>query len=50
MDDTDSWFLAAALAGLGLAVVLLCHAVRALQEDVALLRITAAVPEIERHS
>lgn len=50
MDEIDSWLVALGLAGLGVATLLLAHALRALQEDVALLRITAAVPEIERHT
>lgn len=49
MDEADGWLLGFALAAMGMSVILLCHAVRALQQDVALLRITAAVPEIERH-
>jgi hypothetical protein len=50
MDEADGWLFAFALAGLSLALIMVCHVVRSLQEDVALLRITAAVPEIERHS
>ena len=50
MDETDGWLFALGMAGLSVAVLLLCHAVRALQQDMALLRITAAVPEIERHT
>ena len=42
--------LAGELTGLSFALVLICRVVRSLQEDVALLRVTAAVPEIERHS
>lgn len=49
MDETDGWLFSLALAGLGLATILLCYAVRSLQQDVDLLRVTAAVPEIERH-
>lgn len=49
MDDTDRWWVAFAVAVLSGAVILLCYTMRQLEQDVALLRITAAVPEIERH-
>ena len=50
MDDheLDGWLLALAMAGLAAAVLMLCNVVKSLQQDVALLRITAAVPEVER--
>ena len=50
MDETDGWLFAFALAGLGAAVLLLASAVRSLQSDMELLRMTAAVPESERDS
>jgi hypothetical protein len=50
MDETDGILLSVMVAGLAAALVLVCRAVKSLQEDVALLRVTAAVPEIERHS
>jgi hypothetical protein len=48
MDETDGWLFSLALAGLGLAVILICHAIRSLQQDLELLRMTAAVPLPER--
>jgi hypothetical protein len=48
MDETDGWLVALALAGVGLAIILLSHAVRSLQQDMELLRMTAAVPLPER--
>jgi len=48
MDETDGWLFAFALAGLSAALLLVCRAVKSLQEDVDLLRITAAVPKVER--
>ena len=50
MDETDGWWLAFGLAGLAVSILLLAHAVKSLQADVDLLRVTAAVPEIERHA
>lgn len=48
MDETDGWLLTLALAGISVALLLLCGVVKSLQSDLALLRITAAVPEVER--
>ena len=50
MDETDGWLFAFALAGLGVSVLILCHTIRSLQQDVDLLRVTAAVPAIERYT
>jgi hypothetical protein len=50
MDETDGFLFALGLGGLAVALLLIASVVRSLQEDMALLRITAAVPEIERHS
>jgi hypothetical protein len=50
VDELDGILVGVMIAGLSVALLLVCHAVRALQEDVDLLRVTAAVPEIERHS
>jgi hypothetical protein len=50
MDDVDRALVLLMGAGLALAVLLLAHAVKDLQEDVDLLRVTAAVPAIERHT
>jgi hypothetical protein len=50
MDEVDGWLFAFMAAGLSVALLLVCRAVKSLQEDVDLLRVTAAVPEIERHS
>ena len=47
MDDVDGWLFALALAGLSLSVLLLCGVVRSLQQDIELLRMTAAVPEMK---
>jgi hypothetical protein len=47
MDETDGWLIALALAGISVSVLLLCSAVRSLQQDMELLRITAAVPEMK---
>lgn len=49
MDEVDGWLFALALAGLSLSVLLICNAVRSLQQDMELLRMTAAVPKIERN-
>jgi len=49
MDETDGWLMAGALAGLAVAVLLLASALRSLEQDMDLLRVTAAVPAIERH-
>jgi hypothetical protein len=50
VDDADRMLFTAALAGLSIAIILLAHAMKDLQEDMGLLRITAAVPESERDS
>lgn len=50
MDELDGMLMGLMTAGLAVALLLLARAVRSLQEDVDLLRVTAAVPEIERHS
>jgi hypothetical protein len=50
MDDLDRVAIGLMIGGLSFALVLICRVVRSLQEDVALLRVTAAVPEIERHT
>lgn len=44
MDEMDGWLLGLGLAGLAAAVILLSLAVKSLQTDIELLRITAAVP------
>jgi hypothetical protein len=48
MDETDGWLVTLSLAALTLASILLAHAVRGLQQDMELLRMTAAVPLPER--
>lgn len=50
MDEVDSWLFTLALAGLSAAVLLLCGVVKSMQQDIALLRITAAVPDVERNT
>ena len=50
MDETDGWWIAAGLAAVAAAVLLLACVVKELQSDMELLRVTAAVPEIERHA
>ena len=50
MDDTDGLLIGLCLLGLSAVMLLLCHAIKSLQEDVDLLRVTAAVPEIERRT
>jgi hypothetical protein len=50
MDDLDRITTALMTGALAVALLMLCHIVKGLQEDVELLRVTAAVPEIERHS
>ena len=50
MDELDGLLVGLMVGGLSLALLLVCRAVRSLQEDVDLLRVTAAVPEIERHT
>lgn len=47
MDEVDGWLFALALAGLSLSVLLMCSALRSLQQDMDLLRLTAAVPEMK---
>jgi hypothetical protein len=50
MDDLDGLLLGLMVGGLSFALLLVCRVVKSLQEDIELLRVTAAVPEIERHS
>jgi len=50
MDDLDRVLIGLMIGGLSVALLLVCHVVKSLQEDVELLRVTAAVPAIERHS
>lgn len=47
MDRADGYLLAFGVTVLAVSVLLLCNAVRSLQEDMELLRITAAVPEMK---
>jgi hypothetical protein len=49
MDDLDRILIGLMAGGLACALLLVCKAVRSLQEDVELLRVTAAVPAIERY-
>ncbi len=50
MDETDGWLIAGALTALAAVLLMVCQAIRELQQDVGLLRITAAVPDHERDS
>jgi hypothetical protein len=50
MDDLDRVLIGLMVGALSVALLLVCHVVKSLQEDVELLRVTAAVPAIERHS
>jgi hypothetical protein len=50
MDNIDRIALGLMIGGLSFAMLLICHVVKSLQQDVDLLRVTAAVPEIERHA
>ena len=49
MNERDSWLIAIGLAGLAASVIMLCWIVRDMRTDIELLRITAAVPAIERY-
>jgi hypothetical protein len=47
MDEIDGILLGLCIAGLASAVLLLAHAVRALQQDIEIIRMTVPVPVSE---